>query len=50
MLELREANVPVQVSRCEGMVHGFVSMTDMLDKGKQGVAEAAAALKRAFAG
>jgi acetyl esterase len=47
--KLREAGVPVQVSRYEGMVHGFVSMADMLDKGKQGVAEASAALKRAFA-
>ena len=47
--KLREAGVPVQVSRYEGMVHGFASMGDMLDKGKQGVAEAAAALKSAFA-
>ena len=47
--KLREAGVPVQVSRYEGMVHGFVSMNDMLDKGKQGVAEAATALKKAFA-
>jgi acetyl esterase len=46
--KLREAGVPVQVSRYEGMVHGFVSMSDVLDKGKQGVAEAAAALKKAF--
>ena len=46
--KLREAGVPVQISRYEGMVHGFVSMADMLDKGKQGVAEATAALKRAF--
>jgi len=47
--KLRAAGVPVQVSRYEGMVHGFVSMADMLDKGKQGAAEAAAALKKAFA-
>jgi acetyl esterase len=47
--KLRAAGVPVQVSRYEGMVHGFVSMADMLDKGKQGAAEAAAALKQAFA-
>src|SRR5580658_211764 len=46
--KLREAGVPAQVSRYEGMVHGFVSMSDVLDKGKQGVAEAAAALKKAF--
>jgi acetyl esterase len=47
--KLREAGVPVQVSRYEGMVHGFISMGDIIDKGKQGVAEAAAALKKAFA-
>ncbi len=47
--KLRAAGVPVQVSRYEGMVHGFVSMADMLDKGKQGIAEAVAALKKAFA-
>jgi acetyl esterase len=46
--KLRAAGVAVQVSRYEGMVHGFVSMGDMLDKGKQGAAEAAAALKKAF--
>src|SRR5271155_5741135 len=47
--KLREAGVPVQISRYEGMVHGFISMADMIDKGRQGVAEAAAALKKAFA-
>lgn len=47
--KLRGAGVPVQVSRYEGMVHGFASMGDILDKGKQAVAEASAALKRAFA-
>jgi acetyl esterase len=46
--KLREAGVPVQVSRYEGMVHGFISMSDMIDKGKAGIAEAAAALKTAF--
>ena len=46
--KLREAGVPVQVSRYEGMVHGFISMNEMLDKGKAGIAEATAALKKAF--
>ena len=46
--KLREAGVPVQVSRYEGMVHGFISMSDMIDKGKAGIAEAAAALKKVF--
>ncbi len=48
--KLREAGVPVQVSRYEGMVHGFVSMADMIDKGKLGIAEASTALKKAFGG
>ena len=46
--KLREAGVPVQVSRYEGMVHGFISMNDMIDKGKDGIVEASAALKKAF--
>ncbi len=46
--KLREAGVPVQVSRYEGMVHGFAGMGEVIDKGKQAVAEAAAALKKAF--
>ena len=46
--KLREAGVPVQVSRYEGMVHGFISMNEMIDKGKAGIAEASAALKKVF--
>lgn len=46
---LREAQVPVTVSRYDGMIHGFYAMFWMVDKGKQAVAESANALTRAFA-
>lgn len=47
---LREAGVPVQVSRYDGMVHAFFGMSAQLDKGEQAVAEAAGALRAAFEG
>ncbi len=46
--KLRAAGVPVTISRYEGMIHGFVSMSDVLDKGKQAIDESAAALRKAF--
>ena len=46
---LREAQVPVTVTRYDGMIHGFYGMFWMVDKGKQAVAESADALARAFA-
>jgi acetyl esterase len=46
---LRAAGVPVTYHCYEGMVHGFFGMAAMLDKGKAAVAEAAAALRAAFA-
>ncbi len=46
--KLRAAGVPVTISRYEGMIHGFVSMYDALDKGKQAIEESAAALRKAF--
>lgn len=45
---LKEAGVPVTVSRYNGMIHGFLSMAPMLDQGKQAIAEAARALHAAF--
>jgi acetyl esterase len=41
---LREAGVPVTLSRYEGQIHGFVQMTAVLDGGRRAVAEATAAL------
>jgi acetyl esterase len=46
---LQEAGVPTTCTRYDGMIHGFFGMSAMIDKGKQAVSEAAAALKAAFA-
>jgi acetyl esterase len=46
---LREAGVPVTLSRYDGMIHAFFSMGGLLDQGERAVAEAAAALRAAFA-
>jgi acetyl esterase len=45
---LREAGVPVTVTRYEGMIHGFFGMAAVFDQGKQAIAQAAAALREAF--
>ena len=47
--KLRAAGVPVTVTRYEGMIHGFVSMYDVLDKGKLALEESAQALRKALA-
>ena len=46
---LQAAGVPTTYSLYDGMIHGFFGMTAVLDKGKQAVAEACAALQQAFA-
>ncbi len=45
---LRQAGVPVTCTRYDGTIHGFVSMADNLDKGKEAIKEVVAALKTAF--
>jgi len=45
--KLKEAGVPVTITRYDGMIHGFVGMP--FDKGRQAIAEACAALRGAFA-
>ena len=46
--KLRAAGVPVTVTRYDGMIDGFFTMTGVLDQGKKAVAEASAALRKAF--
>jgi acetyl esterase len=46
---LAAAGVPATYSCYEGMVHGFLSMAGAIDTGHAGIAEVAAALKRALA-
>ena len=45
---LRAAGVAADVSRYDGMIHGFFGMPAVLDKGKLAIAEASAALQKAF--
>lgn len=46
---LKEAGVPVTLTRYQGMIHAFVRMAGVLDKGKAAVEECSAALRSALA-
>ena len=46
---LADAGVAVTTSRYDGVIHGFVSMADMIPEGRAAVAEAGEALRRALA-
>lgn len=46
--KLKDAGVPVTISRYDGMIHGFISMAPIMERGKQGLAECAQALRVAF--
>jgi acetyl esterase len=46
---LRDAGVPVTLTRYDGMFHGFMRMTRFLDKARAAVDEVAASLRKAFA-
>ena len=45
---LREAGVPVQLTRYHGMIHGFFGMSALLDQAKEAIQEATTALRTAF--
>ena len=45
---LLAAGVPTTCSRYDGMIHGFFGMSAVVDKGKQAISEASAALRQAF--
>ncbi len=46
--QLRAAGVPVLLKRYDGMIHGFVSMADMLDDGRAAQRLIAEQLRAAF--
>jgi len=46
---LRDAGVPVTLTRYPGMFHGFVRMTRILDKARTALDEIAGSLQKAFA-
>lgn len=45
---LKEAGVTVDLARYPGMTHGFVTMSDPIDKGKEAIDQIARALRQAF--
>ena len=45
---LREAGVPVIATRYDGMMHGFINMSGVLDQSKQAFSQIAAELHKAF--
>ncbi len=47
--KLQEAGVSVTATRYNGMIHGFFTMANLMDQAKVAIAEAAAALRSAFA-
>ena len=46
---LQEAGVPTKCTRYDGMIHGFFGMPGVINKAKDAVSEACAALRSAFA-
>jgi acetyl esterase len=46
---LRDAGVPVTLTRYDGMFHGFIRMTRFLDKARAAVDEVAGSLRKGFA-
>lgn len=46
---LREAGVPVSLTRYDGMIHGFFSMAAIIPRGRDAILEAAAKLRAALA-
>lgn len=47
---LKEAGVPVEAKRYDGMIHGFFWMPGVLEQGRKSIEQAADALNRVFQG
>jgi acetyl esterase len=45
---LREAGVPVIATRYDGMMHGFINMSGVLDQSKRAFSQITAELHKAF--
>jgi acetyl esterase len=45
---LRTAGTPVQLTRYDGMIHGFFGMSAVIDQGRTAIQQSAAALRTAF--
>jgi acetyl esterase len=45
---LQDAGVPTTLKRFDGMIHGFIGMSAIMDQAKTGIADCCAALKKAF--
>ncbi len=45
---LRAAGTPVQLTRYDGMIHGFFAMSAIIDQGRTAIQQSAAALRTAF--
>jgi acetyl esterase len=46
---LESVGVPTTLRRYEGMFHGFFALPELIDTGREAVAESASALRRALA-
>jgi acetyl esterase len=46
---LADQGVPTELTRYNGMIHGFISKPNLFDSAREAVAQIAAALRRAFA-
>ena len=46
---LRQAGVPVDVRRYDGVIHGFFGMPELLSQAREALAQAAGNLRKAFA-